>query len=474
MNPSQQPRLVGLKGRHPNPLSALFSAQISGRAAKSVCRLPSAVEIRLQRETDGLVALLRQTERQLVLKNTDTCRQSLTSIVRYINVDSTNGISHREHFVTLGGEIIIIRMLLSPFPPPPLTEDDILRMQYAAAHAEAHAAAQGQHVLLPRQDALAAAHARAAHVHATHPRVAMARAQNPRGEEVGPTPLQLLQNEGLSILRDLCFMTNPLSELLGLHKEFLIHLFRLMESPVTFDCGKIPTPVGNSRGLERDPHAHFEPNKTLSHVGVAFAYAPSTISAQLDLKSVPAGRWRERNGWLSCLANTISSQETQLPSGPRKERTFYCFRDVGTGQLHPNPPSATKKAPGLYSEAASPEWHQMRQPIDSETSTEGLARLFLSIPFLVCTAVALAEEILAVREETLNVQDVPDFSKLVCSLSARQLAYFCRVLAMVVFEPEVGGGGGVAVVEIHRGFRTGGHEDAGKCRGKQVFDRRMS
>ena len=47
------------------------------------------------------------------------------------------------------------------------------------------------------------------------------------------------------------------------------------------------------------------------------------------------------------------------------------------------------------------------------------------------------------REETLNVQDVPDFSKLVCSLSARQLAYFCRVLAMVVFEPEVGGGGGM-------------------------------
>ena len=81
--------------------------------------------------------------------------------------------------------------------------------------------------------------------------------------------------------------------------------------------------------------------------------------------------------------------------------------------------------------------------MDSESSTKGLTWPFHPIPFLICTAVALAEEILAVREETLNVQDVPDFSKLVCSLSARQLAYFCRVLAMVVFEPEVGGVEGV-------------------------------
>ena len=255
MNPSQQQRLVGLKGRHPNPLSAFFSAQTSGRAAKSICRLPFAVEIQLQRETDGLIALLRQTERQLVLKHVDTCRQSLTSIVRYINVDSTTAISHREHFVSLGGEIIIIRMLMSPFPPPLLSDADILRRQYAAAHADAHAAAaQGQHALARVQDAHAAAHARAAHLHAMHARAVIAPLPaNPRGEEVvemvGPTALQLLQNEGLSILRDLCFMTNPLSELLGLHKEFLIHLFRLMESPVTFDCGKILTAVGDNRGL---------------------------------------------------------------------------------------------------------------------------------------------------------------------------------------------------------------------------------
>ncbi|CAI6006633.1 unnamed protein product [Closterium sp. NIES-64] len=51
-------------------------------------------------------------------------------------------------------------------------------------------------------------------------------------------------------------------------------------------------------------------------------------------------------------------------------------------------------------------------------------------------AVALAEEILAVGEETLNLGSVPNFARLVRGLSARQLSFFCRVLAMVVFEPE--------------------------------------
>ncbi|CAI5499111.1 unnamed protein product [Closterium sp. Naga37s-1] len=51
-------------------------------------------------------------------------------------------------------------------------------------------------------------------------------------------------------------------------------------------------------------------------------------------------------------------------------------------------------------------------------------------------AVALAEEILAVGEETLNLGSVPNFARLVRGLSSRQLSFFCRVLAMVVFEPE--------------------------------------
>lgn len=44
---------------------------------------------------------------------------------------------------------------------------------------------------------------------------------------------------------------------------------------------------------------------------------------------------------------------------------------------------------------------------------------------------------MAARDETLRVQDIPDFSLLVRNFSSRQLASFCRVLAMVAFEPEV-------------------------------------
>ncbi|CAK9257708.1 unnamed protein product [Sphagnum jensenii] len=53
-------------------------------------------------------------------------------------------------------------------------------------------------------------------------------------------------------------------------------------------------------------------------------------------------------------------------------------------------------------------------------------------------AVVLAEEVLAVREDTLRVQEIPNFTSLVHKFSSRQLASFCRVLAMVVFEPEAG------------------------------------
>lgn len=49
----------------------------------------------------------------------------------------------------------------------------------------------------------------------------------------------------------------------------------------------------------------------------------------------------------------------------------------------------------------------------------------------------LAEEILASSEQTLDLREVPNFARLVKGLSQRQLAYFCRVLAMLVMEPEV-------------------------------------
>lgn len=46
------------------------------------------------------------------------------------------------------------------------------------------------------------------------------------------------------------------------------------------------------------------------------------------------------------------------------------------------------------------------------------------------------EELLAVREDTFSLVTIPRFYSLVRDFSARHLAHFCRVLSLVVFEPE--------------------------------------
>lgn len=48
----------------------------------------------------------------------------------------------------------------------------------------------------------------------------------------------------------------------------------------------------------------------------------------------------------------------------------------------------------------------------------------------------LLEEILASREDTFQLSLVPNFYTLIGNFSARQLAHFCRVLSLVLFEPE--------------------------------------
>lgn len=48
----------------------------------------------------------------------------------------------------------------------------------------------------------------------------------------------------------------------------------------------------------------------------------------------------------------------------------------------------------------------------------------------------LLEEILVSREESFLLGKIPEFYALVNKFSARQLAHFCRVLSLVIFEPE--------------------------------------
>ncbi|ETV99296.1 hypothetical protein H310_08028 [Aphanomyces invadans] len=51
-------------------------------------------------------------------------------------------------------------------------------------------------------------------------------------------------------------------------------------------------------------------------------------------------------------------------------------------------------------------------------------------------AAGLVEEILSVRDVSFDLSLVPDFHATIQTFSSRQLAFFCRILALVVFEPE--------------------------------------
>ncbi|OQS00586.1 hypothetical protein THRCLA_05916, partial [Thraustotheca clavata] len=51
-------------------------------------------------------------------------------------------------------------------------------------------------------------------------------------------------------------------------------------------------------------------------------------------------------------------------------------------------------------------------------------------------AAGLAEEILSTRVDSFDLSLVPNFQDIVQSFSTRQLAFFCRILALIVFEPE--------------------------------------
>jgi hypothetical protein len=51
-------------------------------------------------------------------------------------------------------------------------------------------------------------------------------------------------------------------------------------------------------------------------------------------------------------------------------------------------------------------------------------------------AIGLIEEVLGAKEDTFDLSRVPNFNALVRGMSKGQLGVFCRVLAMVVFEPD--------------------------------------
>ena len=75
---------------------------------------------------------------------------------------------------------------------------------------------------------------------------------------------------------------------------------------------------------------------------------------------------------------------------------------------------------------------------DSIFSKDHIVTLFtmLSHQPIFENAMTLLEEVLAVRVETFNLSEIPKFYSLIEKFSSRQLSHFCRVLALVLFEPE--------------------------------------
>lgn len=61
-------------------------------------------------------------------------------------------------------------------------------------------------------------------------------------------------------------------------------------------------------------------------------------------------------------------------------------------------------------------------------------------------AIGLLEEVLGAKEETFDLARVPGFNALVRGMSDSQLGIFCRVLAMVVFEPDDRGGDEIGMI----------------------------
>lgn len=87
----------------------------------------------------------------------------------------------------------------------------------------------------------------------------------------------------------------------------------------------------------------------------------------------------------------------------------------------------------LASPCPLPSCNQQACPLSSAV----LWPLLCSVLHFLRAAVGLAEELLASGEQTLDLREVPNFARLVQGLSQGQLAVFCRVLAMLVMEPEV-------------------------------------
>eukprot|EP00898_Chlorokybus_atmophyticus_P003986 jgi/Chlat1/4589/Chrsp290S04333 len=200
-------------------LSAVLSAQVSGRGCRSLRALPRATYARLNKEYHGMAALVSELEETFLLNDLSTCKAVLSNVSRKTcELTNVRHASNREAFVLFGGPELLLRIVRSSFCRRNKIFDEALQVDVMVEN------------------------------------------------------LWAVRNDCLAILRELCFTTPFFSESLSSHGDFIVHLFTLMRNKHTFD---------NAVGLAEEILAVREETFNLSDVAGFAALIRSFSSRQL-------------------------------------------------------------------------------------------------------------------------------------------------------------------------------------------------
>lgn len=180
------------------------------------------------------------------------------------------------------------------------------------------------------------------------------------------------------------------------------------------------------------------------------------ITITTDLKNaISSGRWDQIEQAVADVIMNLLDGSTATLNAREKKQQRDVFVALGGLQLLVSlfmppfmPPDGRMLRESLLNERAE-VWNEtlllLREvgfaaSILSENvySDSTLVLLFtlLSQHTLFDNTISLLEEIVAYRDEVFNLSLIPKFYNLVESLNARYLAAFCRVLSLLVFEPE--------------------------------------
>lgn len=200
-----------------NVVNSVFSSQITGRSCHSAKKLPRDVYLRLEKSSNGMVALCRSLEESWQAQNLESCRSILKSISR--NIKDTPNINHqpnRDYFLLCGGDMLLMEIILSSFGK--------------------HRRTAGQGVEFRERTSTEHGLSR---FHGGRANIDEARMPSASSTSDGNRTLFFLWDQCLEILRELCMSSAFFSENFSVHREFLVCLFGLMEEKSTFNSAAL-------------------------------------------------------------------------------------------------------------------------------------------------------------------------------------------------------------------------------------------